>query len=70
MLWLKAIRACCRRKIMKKLPVGIQTFRQIIEEGYVYADRYAGSRREVYKVAASVCGAGHTRIKAVRHIPQ
>jgi hypothetical protein len=26
---------------LKKLPIGIQTFREIIEEGYVYVDKTA-----------------------------
>ena len=26
---------------LKKLPIGIQTFREIIEEGYVYIDKTA-----------------------------
>ncbi|MDR1042533.1 MAG: ATP-binding protein [Clostridiales Family XIII bacterium] len=54
-------------RIDNLLDAGIsEAFRQIERRGY--ADRYAGSRREVYKVAASVCGAGHTRIKVVKHI--
>ncbi|MDR1291933.1 MAG: ATP-binding protein [Clostridiales Family XIII bacterium] len=56
-------------RVESLLDAGISdAFEQI--ERRSYADRYAGSRREVYKVAVSVCGAGRTRIKAVRHIPQ
>ena len=48
---------------MLRLPVGIQSFRKIIEGGDVCADKYAGTGREVYQVAVAVTGRGrvHTR---------